>query len=199
MKSPDQVRSPFRAILYRSELFYDSEPFETKKIIGSFMQEERRKEKILIRKYRVEDAEDLANIYYNTIHLVNIRDYNQQQVDVWASETSKEAAEWLKKFEITNPFVAVINNKVVGFAEFEPSGHIDCFYCHHEWIGCGIGWALMEAIYASAAQQGIERIFAEVSITAKPFFDRCGFNTVTEQTVERKGILLTNYKMEKFV
>ncbi len=33
---------------------------------------------------------------------------------------------------------------IVGFAEFEPNGHIDCFYCHHEWIGYGIGHALNE-------------------------------------------------------
>ncbi|KAF3361798.1 putative N-acetyltransferase YafP [Chlamydiales bacterium STE3] len=163
------------------------------------MQEKQRKEKILIRKYIVEDAQDLANIYYNTIHLVNVRDYNQQQINVWAPETSKETARWLKKFERTSPFVALINHKVVGFAEFEPSGHIDCFYCHHEWIGYGVGSALMEAIYASAAQQGIKSIFAEVSITAKPFFDRCRFTTVTQQTIERKGIFLTNYKMEKFI
>lgn len=163
------------------------------------MQEEQEKEKISIRKYIAEDAQDLANIYYNTIHLINIRDYNQQQVDVWAPETSKEIARWLKKFERTNPFVAIINNKVVGFAEFEPNGHIDCFYCHHEWIGHGVGSALMKAIDEAAYQQGIKHIFAEVSITAKPFFDRCGFATVTQQTVEIKGVFLTNYKMEKLI
>lgn len=163
------------------------------------MQEEPHKEKVFIRKYNVGDAQELANIFYNTIHLVNIRDYNQQQVDVWAPETSKEAAGWLKKFERTNPFVAFINNQVVGFAEFEPDGHIDCFYCHHEWIGHGVGSALMKAIDEAAYQQGIKHIFAEVSITAKPFFDRCGFKTVTQQTVEIKGVFLTNYKMEKFI
>lgn len=163
------------------------------------MQEKSHKEKILIRKYIVEDAQDLANIYYNTIHKINIRDYNQQQVDVWAPKTSKEITGWLKKFERTNPFVAVVNNTVIGFAEFESNGYIDCFYCHHEWIGCGVGAALMQAIYESAAQQGIKRIFTEVSITAKPFFDKCGFTTVTQQTVERKGVFLTNYKMEKFI
>lgn len=163
------------------------------------MREKPHKEKILIRKYIVEDAQSLANIYYNTIHQVNIRDYTQQQVDVWAPETSKDITGWLKKFERTNPFVAMVNNTVVGFAEFEPNGHIDCFYCHHEWIGRGVGSALMEAIYASAVQQGIKRIFAEVSITAKPFFDRCGFATVVQQSIERKGVFLTNYKMEKFV
>lgn len=53
------------------------------------MQQKQPIEKILIRKYMIEDAQDLANIYYNTIHLVNARDYNQQQIDVWALETSK--------------------------------------------------------------------------------------------------------------
>ena len=154
---------------------------------------------ITVRKYFIEDAQDLANIYYNTIHLINIRDYNQQQVDVWAPETSKEIGGWLKKFEKTNPFVAVVKNKIVGFAEFEPNGHIDCFYCHHEWIGRGVGSALMNAIEETAIQQGIKHIFVEVSITAKPFFNKCGFITLTQQTIERKGIFLTNYKMEKFI
>lgn len=36
--------------------------------------------------------------------------------------------------------------QIVGFAEFEPNGHIDCFYCHHEWIGKGIISALMKEI-----------------------------------------------------
>lgn len=163
------------------------------------MQKDYRKEKIFIRKYAIEDAQSLVNIYYNTIHRVNIRDYNQQQIDVWAPETSKEIAGWLKKFERTDPFIAIANDTIVGFAEFEPNGHIDCFYCHHDWIGRGVGTALMEAIYSSAVQQGIKHIFAEVSITAKPFFDRCGFATVTQQTIERRGVFLTNYKMEKFI
>jgi putative acetyltransferase len=140
------------------------------------MHEKIHKAKIFIRKYIVEDAQSLANIYYITIHRINIRDYTQQQVDVWAPETSRDTTGWLKKFERTNPFVAIVNDTIVGFAEFEPNGHIDCFYCHHEWIGCGVGSALMKAIYASAAQQSIKYICAEVSITAKPFFDRFSIN-----------------------
>lgn len=44
--------------------------------------------KIIIRNYRPEDAQDLANIFYNTIHRINIQDYTQEQIAVWAPETS---------------------------------------------------------------------------------------------------------------
>lgn len=153
--------------------------------------------KNIIRDYQAEDAEDLAKIYYNTIHNFNIQDYSQEQVNVWAPKSSLEATGWAKKFERTQPFVAIMDNTVVGFAEFEPDGHIDCFYCHHQWMGYGIGSALMRAIFEKAKQKNIFRIFAEVSITARPFFEKQGFITIKEQTVILEGIKLTNYKMEK--
>lgn len=103
-----------------------------------------------------------------------------------------------KKFSKTQPLVAVIGQEIVGFAEFEPNGHIDCFYCHHEWIGRGIGSALMHKIYTEAKQQNINCIFAEASITSKPFFERQGFSTICEQTVFKNQVQLINYKMEKF-
>jgi putative acetyltransferase len=52
------------------------------------------------------------------------------------------------------------------------------------------------AIVKDAKQNHISRIFAEVSITAKPFFESKGFH-VKQQTIVRKGIELTNYIMEK--
>jgi putative acetyltransferase len=152
--------------------------------------------KITIREYKAEDAQDLAKIYYNTIHKVNIRDYTQEQVNVWAPESSLEVTGWAKKFERTKPFVATVDNTIVGFAEFELDGHIDCFYCHHQWIGHGIGSALMNAIYEKARQEKIPRIFVDVSITARPFFEKQGFITTKEQTVVIKDVQLTNYKME---
>jgi putative acetyltransferase len=155
--------------------------------------------KIIIREYKTEDAQDLAKIYYNTIHKVNIRDYTEEQVHVWAPETSHEISYWLEKFKTSKPFVALIENIIVGFAEFESDGHIDCFYCHHEWIGYGVGSALMNVIDKKARQLKIQRIYAEVSITARPFFEKQGFTITEQQTVFLNDVGLTNFKMEKFL
>ena len=44
-----------------------------------------------------------------------------------------------------------------------------------------------------------DRITTHASITAKPFFEKRGYRMVKEQQVSRKGILLTNYVMEKII
>jgi putative acetyltransferase len=156
------------------------------------------KHKISIRDYRPNDVQALANIYFNTIHRINTAHYTQEQVDVWAPKSSIENTEgWAKKFSRTKPIVAVIGDAPVGFAEFEPNGHIDCFYCHHDWIRKGVGAALMNEILFRAKNQNINRIFSEVSITAKPFFEKQGFIVIAEQTVLKRGVGLINYRMEK--
>lgn len=158
------------------------------------------KKEISIRDYHSGDVQALANIFYNTIHRINIQHYTEKQVDVWAPKSSVENTEgWAKKFARTNPIIATIGDEIVGFAEFEPNGHIDCFYCHHEWIGKGVGSALMKEILQRAKNNHIPLIFSEVSITAKPFFEKWGFRILTQQTIVRKGVELTNFKMERIV
>ena len=157
------------------------------------------KKKIDIRFYKSNDARDLAQIYYHTIHEVNAKDYSKIQLDAWAPKDSGKAEYWSKKFEKTKPLVAVFDGMLVGFAEFESNGHIDCFYCHHKWVGQGIGTALMNAIYQIACDQKIARIFVEVSITALPFFEKHGFKIIEEQIVFIKDIGLINFKMEKIM
>ena len=40
-------------------------------------------------------------------------------------------------------------------------------------------------------------IITHASITARPFFENRGYQVVREQQVERQGVFLTNYVMEK--
>lgn len=155
---------------------------------------------ISIRKYRKTDAPAIANIYYNTIHTVNTKDYTEEQVNAWApSDSVGDYSGWQKKLDNIRPFVAEIEGVVVGFVEFEPNGHIDCFYVHHEYQGKGIGSALMTAVFEKAEEDKINRIFAEVSITAKPFFEAKGFKVVKEQTVILRGVELKNFVMRRII
>ena len=100
-------------------------------------------------------------------------------------------------FDLDFMFKDHVHYIIVGFAEFEPNGHIDCFYVHHEFQGKGVGSALMATIEANAATNKIHRIYSEVSITAKPFFESKGFQVVKQQKVNIRGCELTNFVMEK--
>ncbi len=156
------------------------------------------KNKIQVRRYQDGDAKFLSQIYYNTIHTVNAKDYTKEQLDAWAPWSSvQDYSGWKEKLEKIRPFIALIEDTIVGFAEFEPNGHIDCFYVHHEFQNFGIGTVLMHEIEKEAKDRALSRVYAEVSITAKPFFTSKGFQVVKQQTAKIRDVELVNFVMEK--
>lgn len=143
-----------------------------------------------------EDAADIARLFYQTIHEINSRDYSAEQIVAWAPE-NMDLDRWRESLTGKSVFVAEAAGRILGFAELEPSGHIDRFYCHSEYQGIGIGSGLLEQLVEEAVAAGISRLFAEASITARPFFERHGFAVELEQQVEIRGELLTNFVMKK--
>lgn len=152
---------------------------------------------IKIRKYKESDARALWAIFYHTIRNVNIRDYSQAQVEAWAPDNFDPEV-WQRKMNSIAPFVAEIDGDIVGYTDLQENGLIDHFFCHHEHQGKGIGRSLMEHVLNVGKQQGVYKFYSEVSITARPFYERLGFKVVQEQTVEVRGQKLRNFVMEKF-
>ncbi|MEH2195199.1 MAG: GNAT family N-acetyltransferase [Nostoc sp.] len=153
---------------------------------------------MIIRGYKISDTKEIMKLFYDTIHEINICDYTQEQVDAWATKNIDYEV-WHKRLQAKLPYIAEKNGEIVGFGELEADGHIDCFYCHSKYQRQGIGSKLLIYIENTAKLQGIKRLYAEVSITAKPFFETKGFSVVREQQVERRGVWLKNYVMEKYL
>lgn len=152
---------------------------------------------IEIRKYQESDALDLWAIFYHTVRNVNLRDYSQAQVEAWAPDAFSSEI-WKRKMNLLSPFVAEIDGKIVGYSDLQENGLIVHFFCHHEHQGQGVGRQLMEHVLRMGELQGITRFYSEVSITARPFYERFGFNVIQEQTIEVRGQKLCNFVMEKF-
>ena len=74
-----------------------------------------------IRRYDPREAAELWSLYFNTTHQVVAREYTEDQVNRWAPADLDMCA-WTRKLARTNPFVAVENDQIVGFAELEPDG-----------------------------------------------------------------------------
>ena len=151
-----------------------------------------------IRHYNQGEEQALWSLFYETVHKVNIQDYSQAQIEAWAP-SDYDLLQWKSRLNKTNPLVAEKNGQLIGFAELEDNGHIDCFYCAHNWQGKGIGSALLRAIELEASKKGISRLFAEASITAKGFFENKGFSIDGEQTVSLRGEQFTNYAVSKCI
>ncbi|MBF8270210.1 MAG: GCN5-related N-acetyltransferase, partial [Gammaproteobacteria bacterium] len=95
--------------------------------------------------------------------------------------------------------VAEDRSKILGFAEYEPSGHIDCFYVHHEHQHRGVGKALMQQIEMELQKLNVHRLYAEVSVSARAFFEGRGYTVVEERNAEYQDVSLKLYLMEKYI
>ena len=130
---------------------------------------------IILSEYRPGEAAALVRLFYNTVHSVCLGDYTQEQVDAWADGTADPAV-WEQSFLRHQTLVARIGG------DFQRQG---------------VATALAQALEQRAAEKGFSRITVHASVTARPFFEKRGWRVVREQQVERKGVFLTNYIMEK--
>ncbi|WP_414756472.1 GNAT family N-acetyltransferase [Anabaena sp. CCY 9910] len=151
-----------------------------------------------IRLFHIQDAEQIALLFHQTVREVNIRDYSNNQVIAWAPDNI-HFRDWAKICSERFTYVADDQGVIAGFGELELNGHIDCFYCHKNYLGMGVGRKIYSAIETKADELGISRLYTEASITAKSFFLRMGFSIIREQQVERRGEYFINFAMEKFL
>lgn len=150
-----------------------------------------------VRAYREADAEAIARLYRETVRTINARDYSAAQIAVWA-RPEQDGAWWRERLaRYPAVFVAERLGEIAGFAETEDSGHVDCLYVHHRHQGVGIGSALLAAIEARARSLGIRRLFADVSLTAHPFFRAKGFTVLRKKASPHHGQRFELYEMEK--
>jgi putative acetyltransferase len=149
-----------------------------------------------IRLFQEKDAEQIALLFHQTVREINIRDYSINQVEAWAPDNI-HFRNWVKACLERFTYVAENEGLIVGFGELELNGHIDLFYCHKNYQRIGIGQEIYGAIEAKADELGINRLYTEASITAKPFFLKMGFKVLKEQNVECRGETFINYAMEK--
>ncbi len=147
---------------------------------------------MFIRKYESTDCKELAELFYNTVHTVNAKDYTNAQLDAWAS-VQMDLEKWDQSFQEHFTVVAVENGIIVGFGDIDTTGYLDRLYIHKNNQRKGIATAICDQLESKV--QG--KIVTHASVTAKPFFEKRGYKVIKKQNVERQGIFLTNFVMEK--
>ena len=147
---------------------------------------------MIIRPYRPEDCKTLVELFQNTIYKINKKDYSLPQIHAWA-DSNLDLSEWNTSFLAHNTQIAEIDHMIVGFGDIDQTGYLDHLYVHADYQHRGIATALCNELEQSV---NTSKIVTHASITARPFFEKRGYQAVKEQQVERNGIFLTNYVME---
>lgn len=153
-----------------------------------------RADKMFIRNYKPSDCAELAGLFYDTIHTVNANDYTKKQLDAWA-DGNTDLIQWNKSLQEHYSLVAVKNHIITGFGDIDHTGYLDRLYVHRDYQGKGIATAICNELEKAASKN----IITHASITARPFFEKRGYKVIKEQNVERHGVLLVNYIMEKIL
>ena len=127
-----------------------------------------------IRQAQQSDAVALKELFQNTVLVINRRDYY---------------------------FVVAVNqqSQIVGFSSITPQGYLHSMFVHKDFQGEGIATMLLEEIERYAITAGITRITSEVSLTARPFFEKKGYVVEKEQKRKANQLSLTNFLMAKEV
>ena len=147
---------------------------------------------MLFREYQTSDCKEITELFYNTVHTVNAKDYTKEQLDVWATE-QVDLEKWNQSLQEHYSIVAIEDGVIVGFGDIDKTGYLDHLFVHANYQGRGIATAICNQL-----EQVVKGdITTHASITAKPFFEKRGYRVVKEQQVERQGIFLTNFCMEK--
>ena len=150
-----------------------------------------------IREAQQTDTIALKELFQYTVLAVNSKDYSQAEVEDWAScgDDLSNIEEMIK----THYFIVAVNqqSQIVGFSSITSQGYLHSMFVHKDFQGKGIATMLLEEIERYAITAGIMRITSEVSLTARPFFEKKGYIVKEEQKRKANQLSLTNFWMAR--
>jgi putative acetyltransferase len=142
------------------------------------------------------DLPEMQKLYIETIQEVCKNDYNNEQLKVWSSGV-ENTERWLEVIKTQFVLLVIIENIIAGFGTLKDGNYIDFFYIHKDFQRQGIADKILNELEAEARKSGAKTLTSDVSITAKPFFEKKGFVVTAEQRNIRVNVELINYKMKK--
>jgi putative acetyltransferase len=149
-----------------------------------------------IRPYQAGDEEALRAVFRSSVDDLAAPYYTAEQLSAWAPQSYDER-EWAERIARLRPFVAIVEHRIAGYADLQPSGYIDHFFVAGAFARRGVGNALMRHIHAVADSRSTHCLAADVSLSAEKFFATHGFTVETRRIVVVRNVELPNARMIK--
>lgn len=150
-----------------------------------------------IRKATVEDLPFISTIFRDTVQHINSRDYNEDQIRLWASKAD-ELSDWEDRIE-NSYFVLVIykNKTIVGFANLINGNYLEHLYVHKDFQRRGVATYLIRIIESNVISEGYEVIKSDITKTALLFFENQYYDVQKKGMKSYKGLAFENYIVTK--
>ena len=148
-----------------------------------------------LRRANPSDLASVLELFTTTIEKVCSKDYSAEQIKVWQASADNHER-WLAKITRDEFWVAETGKFISGFASLKNNSYIDLMYVHNDFLHQGIATRLLKKMTDLASQRLIRKITSDVSITAKPFFEKHGFKIIKENHLVLRGVAIMNFQME---
>lgn len=146
-----------------------------------------------IEQFQPKHAAAVARVHRNSIRQIASEDCTEEEIATWSSQVSKN----LDIPEDKHRFIALQGKAVIGFAEYRENNEITNLYVHPRFTRQGIGSQLPAKIEKEARSRGLSYPKAKATVTAKPFYERHGYEVLHETTYQIEGQELKVYKVLK--
>lgn len=151
---------------------------------------------IHIRPLAPEDYSAVGRIFFCAVHEGTRTAYSYQQRLAWGGDAI-DLDRWKARVKALGGFVAETDGEPIGFITIDRTGYVDLAFVLPSASGRGVGRTLLNAAEDWAKDNGATQLTTEASLVAHPFFLKRGWVVVEEEHVERKGVILKRYKMQK--
>ncbi len=156
-------------------------------------------ERLMLRRFQSDDAEEVSTLIANTLRTTNIKDYSTEYIE--NTIQSLQPQNLLKRSEWTHFYVVCDDNRIVGCGAIGPywnredESSLFTIFVLPEYQGKGIGRLIIQTLEQDEFFIRAKRVEIPASITATPFYRKMGYeykNGITEPDDE--GLL----RLEKF-
>lgn len=158
-----------------------------------------------LRRARVEDAPGICAAHVASIRGVCARDYTPEQIEAWCHGKRPELYVERMSGGSVNWYVVEDSTGIGGFGDVDtapPSlkpgwAEVRGLYLAPAFVGRGAGRALMDRMLADARAAGAAGVYVKGTLTAEPFYARCGFRATGRTTQRtRTGVEIPSVEME---
>jgi putative acetyltransferase len=155
-----------------------------------------------IRRAIHDDAQAIIDSHVRSIREICSKDYSPEQIEAWAGKNFKSNL-WHQSIDRDLVWSVVVGSKVSGFGHLavmsEGVGEVMGLYFAPEARGLGAGKKLFQIIKEEAKQNGVKELHLHATITAKSFYEQCGFIQIEESSIGMRGVQIQCTLMKCFI
>jgi len=152
---------------------------------------------MLIRKFQASDLDAVLQLFYDVVHSVGAKYYDEEQVNAWAPKVGHNRDGALKSLLDNFAYVVEENGAIIAFGDMTHDGYVDRLFVHKNHQGRGAALRIFRKLEEDARALGLQELTGEASIMLKPIAEKYGFEVIEKQQKIHRGVEFTNYKMRK--